>query len=56
MYDTDIDMGIDSKSTVYDEIAITDEGTVSNIMILFAALPIAIIIIGTVVWIKRRNS
>jgi len=56
MYDTDIDMGIDSKSTVYDEIALTNAGTVSSIMILFAALPIVIIIIGVAVWIKRRNS
>lgn len=56
MYDTDIDMGIDSKSTVYDEIALTNANTVSSIMILFAALPIVITITGTAVWIKRRNS
>lgn len=56
MYDTDIDMGIEGKSTVYDEIALTNSSTVSSIMVLFAALPIIIIIIGVGVWVKRRNS
>lgn len=56
MYDTDVDMGIDSKSTVYDEISLPDANSARSLMIVFAALPIAIIIIGVGVWVKRRNS
>ena len=56
MYDTDVDMGIDSKSTVYDEISLPDANSARSLMIVFAALPVAIIIIGVGVWVKRRNS
>ena len=56
MYDTDVDMGIDSKSTVYDEISLPDANSARSLMIIFAALPVAIIIIGVGVWVKRRNS
>lgn len=56
MYDTDVDMGIGSKTTSYDYITIGSEGNAKFIMTLFVILPVAILIIGIGIWMKRRNS
>lgn len=56
LYDNDIEMGIGNKATAYDYMEFKDEKEAKHVMALTAILPVAILIFGILVWIKRRHA
>lgn len=56
MYDSDVDMQISAKSTSMDYISLQEESFAKSMMIVFAIIPIAIMVVGVAIWVKRRNS
>ena len=49
-------MGIGNKATAYDYMEFKDEKEAKHVMALTAILPVAILIFGILVWIKRRHA
>ncbi len=56
MYDSDMDMGIDAKSSSYDYIALQNESFATTLIVVLTIIPIVILVIGVAIWVKRRNS
>ncbi len=56
MYGSDLDMGIASKSTSNDYIALQDATFAQSLMVVYTIIPIAIMAVGIGIWVKRRNS
>lgn len=54
--DIDVDMGIGNKSNAYDTMEFADAEDAKRVMTYTAALPVAIIIFGIIVWLKRRHA
>lgn len=56
MYDSDIDMEIADKTTSSDYIALQTASFAKGLMVVLTIIPIAIMVVGIAVWVKRRNS
>lgn len=56
MYDSDVDMEIEAKTTDSDYIDLGTESFATKLIVVFTILPIAIMVLGIGIWIKRRNS
>lgn len=56
LYDSDIDMGIGSKSNSYDTMTFEDGQDATRAINLFIIVPIIIALIGVAVWLKRRYA
>lgn len=56
MYDSDIDMEIEETSTVYDYIDLQSDAFATGLIVVLAVIPIAIMTVGVVIWVTRRNS
>lgn len=54
--DIDINMGIGNKSNAYDTMEFADAEDAKRVMTYTTVLPIAIIIFGIIVWLKRRHA
>lgn len=54
--DIDVDMGIGNKSNAYDTMEFADAEDAKRVMTYTTALPVAIIIFGIIVWLKRRHA
>ena len=58
MYDSDkaLDFGIAAKERTFDEMNIVSTSRANVINIIFIAVPVAVGLIGGVVWLRRRYS
>ena len=56
MYNSDVDMEIEDKSRSFDNMIFDDANQAKSVMAIFIAIPVAFVVIGAGVWIKRRNS
>lgn len=56
LYDSDIDMGVGTKSNSYDIIEFEDVQQASSTINLFIIIPIVVAVIGIAVWLKRRYA
>ena len=54
--DIDVDIGIGNKSNSYDTMEFADASDAKRVMTYTSALPIAIIVFGIIVWLKRRHA
>ncbi|MCQ2417533.1 MAG: GldG family protein [Oscillospiraceae bacterium] len=56
MYNSDVDMNIQNKEKTYDTIRISNGSEAKGLMVLFVAFPIAVALIGVIVWLRRKDS
>ena len=56
LYDSDIDMGIGNKVNAYDTMTFKDADEARHVMAMTAILPVALILFGIIVWLKRRHA
>jgi len=56
MYDSSVDMGIAQRSYELDYMVIDSQSTANVVLIIMLCIPVIIIAIGIVIWLKRRNA
>ncbi len=56
MYDSDVDMSIDAKSTSFDYISLQSESFATTLIVILTLIPIIIMAVGIIIWARRRNS
>ncbi len=56
MYNSDVDMNIENKTKVYDELPINSSESAKAMMAVFLAIPAAMLVAGGVVWLRRRDA
>jgi len=56
MYDSDVDMEIEDKTRSFDNMTFEDSNQAKSVMAILIAIPVAFVVIGAGVWLKRRNS
>ena len=56
LYDSDIDMGIGTKSNSYDTMTFADGNDASRTIQLFIIIPVIFALAGVAVWLKRRYA
>lgn len=56
LYDSDIAMGIGNKINSYDSMHFDNAASAQSAMIAIILIPIALIIVGVLVWLKRRHA
>ena len=56
MYDSDLDMQIPTKTATTDYISLQNESFARSLIVVLTIIPVVIMVVGIVIWIKRRNS
>lgn len=56
MYDSDLDMQIPTKTATTDYISLQTESFARSLIVVLTIIPVIIMVVGIVIWIKRRNS
>lgn len=56
LHDSDISMGIGNKLNSYDSMHFDNAASAQSAMIAIILIPIALIIVGVLVWLKRRHA
>ncbi len=56
MYNSDVDMNIANKSRTFDSLNVTSSSEASALMGVFIGFPILIVVIGVVVWLRRKDG
>ena len=56
MYDSDLDMQIPTKTATTDYISLQTESFARSLIVVLTIIPVVIMVVGIVIWIKRRNS
>ena len=56
LYDSDISAGIGSKLNSYDSMHFDNAASAQTAMIAIILIPIALIVVGILVWLKRRHA
>ncbi len=56
MYDSDLDMEIESKTSSNDYISLQSESFAEGLIVVLVLIPIIIMAVGIIIWVRRRNS
>ena len=56
MYDSSVDMGIAERSYQYDYMVIDSQSKGYGVLAIMLSIPVIIIVVGVVIWIRRKNA
>lgn len=56
LFDSDIDMGIGTKSNAYDTMHFDSEAKARSVLRIFTIIPIVVAVLGVIIWLKRRYA
>lgn len=56
MYNSDVDMEIDNKNKTYDALNVKSEDAATGYIALFVAVPVAITLVGVIIWLRRKDA
>lgn len=56
MYDSSVDMGIAERSYQYDYMVIDSQNKAYGVLAIMLAIPVVVIAVGVVIWLRRKNA